>query len=93
MFLWLRPLRTSISPQTLSSFPLTFFLGMILRATSTVIPLSCWLLLEFLDRERNEEVLVLLFCREKVSGRETGSVGDVEGLAEEPAAPCMATGI
>ena len=40
MFSWLRPLRTSISPQTAASFPLTFFLGMILIATSLTSPES-----------------------------------------------------
>ena len=36
MFGWSSPRRTSISPQTLLSFPLTFFFGMTLSATSTV---------------------------------------------------------
>ena len=35
---WSSPLRTSISPHTASSFPLTFFLGMTLSATSFVTP-------------------------------------------------------
>ena len=38
MFSWSRPLRTSISPQTAASFPLTFFLGIILSATSLITP-------------------------------------------------------
>ena len=37
---WLRPLRTSISPQTLSSFPFTFRFEMTLSATSIVTPLG-----------------------------------------------------
>ena len=37
---WSSPFRTSISPHTLSSFPLTFFFGMIFSATSFVMPLS-----------------------------------------------------
>lgn len=40
MFRWSSPFRTSISPHTLSSFPLTFFFGMIFSATSFVMPLT-----------------------------------------------------
>lgn len=36
---WSKPLSTSISPQTLTSFPLTFFFGIIFKATSFVTPL------------------------------------------------------
>jgi hypothetical protein len=40
MFGWSSPFKTSISPHTLSSFPLTFFFGMIFNATSFVMPLG-----------------------------------------------------
>ena len=36
IFFWAKPLRTSISPQTLSSFPFTFFFGITFSATSIV---------------------------------------------------------
>jgi hypothetical protein len=58
MFGWLSPFRTSISPQTESSFPFTFFFGMTLRATSTLTPLLGSLLDFTIDK--NEDVVVAL---------------------------------
>ena len=78
---WSRPRRTSISPQTLLSLPLTFFFGMTFSATSIVSSL----LLPFFDlpdTEREDEVRV------------TGGLGE-EGVDEpsvgSAAAPLRAT--
>lgn len=86
MFGWSSPRRTSISPQTLLSFPLTFFFGMTLSATSTVKPSSgCC---SFFDLEEKD---VLEFVREAGAG--LLSLGGAAVSLGAAAAPRRATGV
>ena len=90
---WSKPFRTSISPQTLASFPLTFFLGMIFKATSFTMPDSS---LCFAGRgddglEPFEDILELVGVVGKGSSVGPGELGEPGELSMAAAAPRSAT--
>ena len=90
---WSSPRRTSISPHTELSLPLTFFLGMTLSATSTVSSSSVGVLLREDGFEKGERWDDAVLRLEPEGVRDMEGLELVGGAAVSPAAaaPLRAT--